>query len=467
MAADGFFSRLRRRVAPTRTAGDSGTAIYGGIPLEVERDRRLVGREKYNTYSNILANTTIAAAGVRLYLNLLGKSAWKAESADANNAQAEEAAEFLEEVMNKTETPWRRIVRRAGMYRMYGYSVQEWTARRREDGRIDMLDIEPRPQVTIERWDCENDRGVVQGVVQRSAQTSEEIYLPRSKIIYVVDDALNDSPEGLGIFRHLADPSTKLKRYELLEAYGFEIDLRGIPIGRAPLALLQKQVESGEISEEQKTTILDPITKFLANHIKNPKLALMLDSTPYRGTGDQQTPSATQHWGVDLLQGDSNGAEPVNLAIERINREIARLLGVEFLMLGTTGSQALSRDKTSTFNVNVESALDEIRETYERDFLPVVMNLNGFPEEVWPKLTTETVQFREVEEITAGLKDLAAAMLQPDDPAINEVREILGLSPVPEELTDLLMEERQTRVDLERQALEQGPGNNREGDDDE
>ena len=122
------------------------------------------------------------------------------------------------------------------MYRFYGFSIQEWTARRRDDGFLTFADIAPRSQRTIERWDVD-EAGQVLGALQRSPQTQEEIYLPREKLLYIVDDTLNDSPEGLGLFRHLVAPSRRLKRYEQLEGFGFETDLRGIPIGRSPVHL--------------------------------------------------------------------------------------------------------------------------------------------------------------------------------------------------------------------------------------
>ena len=61
---------------------------------------------------------------------------------------------------------WARIVRRAAMYRFYGFSIQEWTAKRRPDGLLTLADVAPRSQMTIERWDMLTD-GSIQGVVQR------------------------------------------------------------------------------------------------------------------------------------------------------------------------------------------------------------------------------------------------------------------------------------------------------------
>ena len=55
-------------------------------------------------------------------------------------------------------------------------------------------------------------------------------------------------------------------------------------------------------------------------------------------------------------------------SIERLNYEIARVLGVEGLLVGGsgTGSQALSRDKSSNLFLLVDSTLKELTEIYEK-----------------------------------------------------------------------------------------------------
>ena len=203
---------------------------------EAEKDPELASRsERYRRYSDILANVSIVAAGTRFFLNLVAKASWSfaASEEDASGEFAERAEAML---TDDPLTPWHRIVRRSAMYRFYGFSIQEWTARRRDDGFLTFADIAPRAQRTIERWDVE-DTGRVLGALQRSPQTQEEIYLPREKLLYIVDDTFNDSPEGLGLFRHLAAPARRLKRYEQLEGFGFETDLRGIPSWPSPAHL--------------------------------------------------------------------------------------------------------------------------------------------------------------------------------------------------------------------------------------
>ena len=427
-----------RSTKPTQTVGTGGTVVHDGYVQSNEKDPTLQGQNRYTSYSEILANVSIVAASTRYFLNLVAKPSWKVEPADDSD-EAQQIAELVEEMMGDMSTPWSRVVRRAAMYRFYGFSVQEWTAKRRADGKTGMLDVEARPQMTIERWDVD-ESGTVNGVVQRSPTTQKEIFLPRSKIVYMVDDSLNDSPEGLGLFRHIVDSARRLVRYEALEGFGFETDLRGVPIARAPLSVLADLVKQGKLTAADKEAIEKPMRDFIQNHIRGPRTGLMIDSLPYQSEDEKGTPSSTYQWGLDLLKAGNTSQESVARAISRLSMEIARVLGTEHLLLGADGkgSLALSRDKTNNFYMIVDSTLSEIVETYQRDFLVPLFRLNGWNEDLMPTFKTDALQFRDIEQVTSALKDMASAgaTLAPNDPAINEVRDMMGLSKAPEEDMD-------------------------------
>ncbi len=423
-----------RKPSPMIAVGAPGTAVYGGYIVTVEKDRRLTGTEKYRTFANILANTSIVSAGVRFFLNLVSRAGWKVVPAD-DSEEAHEMAELVEDIRNDMVTPWHRIIRRAAMFRFYGFSIQEWTAKRRDDGVIGFLDVESRPQRTIERWDLDRT-GTVLGALQTSPQTQQELYLPRGKIVYLVDDALDDSPEGVGLFRHLVKKAATLDRYEILEGWGFERDLRGTPIGRGPLTELAKMVEAGTMTSEQVSELRAPIETFVSNALKGKDTGLILDSAVWRATGETQAPINVPQWNIELLQGSTTSQPEMAKAIERLNREMARVLGVEQLLLGSdsTGSFALSKDKTQSFGLTVASTLQEIKEAFQRDYLKPLWELNGWDPALMPTFAVEQIQYRDIEQVTAALRDMAqaGATLMPNDPAINEVRAILGLSEAPE-----------------------------------
>ncbi len=434
-SAFGRLFRLRgqRSATPTTELGTSGAFTSGGFLVSTERNKELRGRARYETFSDLLANVAIVAAGVRAFLNLLSNSAWTVSPADTDNEadakRAQEAADLVDDVIHDLQRPWSRVVRRSGMYRFYGFSIQEWTAKRRPDGAIGLLDVAPRPQSTIERWALD-EAGNVEGCTQTNPGTLKEVFLPRSKIIHIVDDALSDSPEGFGLFRHLVASNQRLQRYQLLEAFGFETDLKGIPVARIPYGKLRAMV-GNNFTEQQRKDAIKPLEDFIHDHIKNPELGIALDSAPYRDTGESESPSSTLEWDIKLMMGSPTSAAEVASAIERLTREMALVLGVQGLLLGGdgSGSLALGRVFSEQFAQLVDSGLRELGEAYEADLIPVVCRLNGIPEELWPGLVASLAQHRDVDQITAAIRDLAdsGAVLAPDDPAINAVREMLGL----------------------------------------
>lgn len=433
----GLIGGIRRgRAVPTETLGDIGVSVTGGIVDSGESDASLQGESRYKTFSELMANVSIVAAATRHFLNLVAKAEWKFTPSETDTSG--EFAELAEKMLtDDPDTSWHRVVRRAAMYRFYGFSVQEWTARRDAEGRLTFADVAPRAQRTIDRWDIDPETGRVRGVVQRSPSTFREIYLPRTKLVYIVDDTLNDSPEGLGLLRHVVKGGKELQVLENLEKWGFETDLRGFPIGRAPLQELRDKVESGSgggLTKTQMDALVNPIKEFVRKHIRTEaNQGLLLDSATYRALDEKQTPSDLYKFGVELLQGSGNaGHEAVGRAIIRKTQEIARVLSAEGLLLGSdgTGSLALSKQKANDLSLVVDSTLKELKEGLEDDLLKVLWLLNGWDEDLMPEMKPESVQFKDVEAIAATLRDMAAAgaMLGPDDPAIAELYGMMGLT---------------------------------------
>jgi hypothetical protein len=438
---------------PTKTSGGPGVAVFGGYIEQVETNPKVSGHTKWTTYANLLANTSIVAASVRYFLGLLAKAEWSVQPAD-DSEEAAKAKEWLEKAIHDMETPWHRVVRRAGLYRYYGFSIQEWTAKKGEDGTIGIKDVESRPQHTIERW-ATDESGTVVGVTQLSPQTFKEIPLDRKRLVYMVDDSLTDSPEGLGLFRHVVEAVERLREYEHLEGIGFETDLRGIPLARAPITELRKQVQAGALSQAQMDDALNALREFLRKHKRTANLAMLLDSKVYESTGDNRTPSGQPQWSIDLMKAGATSAPELALAIQRLNREVARVLGTENILLGESGagSLAMAEDKSAQFALIIDSTLKELAETFNRDLVRPFVELNGWDPKMAPKLRPEKIQHSSVAEVTAALKDMASAgaVMGPDDPAINQVRSRLGLEEIDLEKA---AEDAAINADLERKAAE-------------
>lgn len=416
--------------SPFNRVGVPGYAVTGGYILPKDADGRLSSQQRYKLFSENFVNVAIVGTAVRNFLDLVSGAQWAFKPKN-DSANGEDAAEFVQDVFEDMETPFERVVRRASMYKFYGFSIQEWTAKPREDGRIGFVDIEPRPQSTIEQWDV--PRGVVLGVWQRAPSTGELKRIPREKMLYIVDDSLSDSPEGLGLFRHMIRTSAGLMRFEDLEHWGFETDLQGMPIGRAPLEALRKMVEDGVITEAAAAQARFVIDNLIQNHIRGPRLGVVLDSATYTSTDDKGTPSAQRMWDVELAKSGGTSHGDINEAIKRKTYELARLVGAEYLLMGADGSGSLAQHQSSTRRLHsmINSCLSEIAATINKQIMPIIGELNSIPRELLPKATPEKVEYRTVEEVTGALSALATAgaPLMPDDQAINDVRNLVGLSP--------------------------------------
>jgi hypothetical protein len=425
-------------VKPMQVQGTPGFTVIGGYVDTNERNPKLVGDQKYVTAADILANVSIVAAGTHYFADLVASPEWKLEPAD-ESSEAQHVADFIESCMYDLDSSWHRIIRRASMFRFYGFGVHEWTAKKRDDGKIGFKRIAVRPQHTIKQWDIDAKTGDVVGVIQQSPMTFQNVYLPRGKLVYLVDDTLSDNPEGFGLVRHLAEPADRYTEYKRIEGSGFERDFRGIPVGWAPRAEIQAAVASGQITKEQGDQMTMGMAQFVSMRAKATNTGLLLDSSVYMSNTDTgMSPSATRKWGMELLQGSAQGIEHVGAAIEREQYDLALILGVESLLTGKGGggSRALSEDKSRNLYLKVNSCVKDIGEAFDTDFIGPLMRLNGLDMKLKPSLKPEDVSFRTVEEITNALSDMATAgaVLHPEDPVVNDVRDLLGVSRQPEEL---------------------------------
>lgn len=430
------------KVSPFKEAGVSGTAVFGGFVEVKERNPKLIGEQKWTTFSDMLANVSVIAAGIRYFANLVSRPGWKVEPArdrgpDEEPSDASKAAaEFVESCLGDLDANWTRIVRRSSMYRFNGYGLHEWTAKRREDGLIGMASIEPRPCHTIQRWELE-PTGSVLGVFQQSPQTGEQLWIPRAKMIYLLDDTLTDSPEGLGVLRQLVDPAERTQRYLKLEGTGYERDLRGIPVGHAPIAEINAAVEAGVISKEDGQQMTAGLTSFVRAQVKESSTGLLLDSSTYMGqTADGESPSSAKKWDLSLLSASGTGFADMSKAIERLRFDMAITMGVEGLLVGAgqNGSRSLSEDKSRNLTLQANACIGDMAEGFERDFIGALWLMNGLPDELKPTFKVEDVAFKDAEAVAATLRDMstAGAVLDPDDPVINDVRDLLGVSHAPE-----------------------------------
>jgi len=427
---------------PTKAAGADGVAIYGGFLISGERDRRLIGEEKWRTYDNAILNVAIIASAVNVWTALGGSAKWTAEPNARGGKDALRAADLVTEGLLEAQIskPWRAVVRKQLMKKFRGFALHEMLVRRRGDGKVVCGDLQDRPQATIWRWNKPDEQSAWIGVEQLT-RTGATPYIPRERLFYSVEDTLTSSPDGVGLLRQLAEPVRILELYQQWEGIGFQTDLRGMPSARAPLSKLAQQAESaGAKTPTEITNYILSQTKFLvdflAGHNKRPDQGLLLDSITYTSKDQAQSPSAVAEWAFDLVRGAVSGMPEVGTAIGRITRDIARVMQAEWLLLGgedSGGAYSMHEDKTAMFGLVVNAALEDIADDGTRDCAARIVGLNGLDVETCtPKLVPEPIATAAVESACRSLLLMYQAALNPADPAINVLRGRLSLPRAPE-----------------------------------
>lgn len=441
-----FGAKPNMSVSPYKEAGVSGTVIYNGMIQDREKNRSLNGIQKFLTYEDILANVTIVSASVRFYTALVANPDWSVEPAD-DSSEAQYYADLFTEIIHDQDRSFSSIVRNTSMYKFNGFSVSEMTAKKRDDGIIGLKSIETRPCRTITRWDVD-EQGNVVGFIQTKPSTATEIYIPRKKAVYLVDELMTDSPEGFGIFRAIAETANRLRDIQMTEKIGIDRDLRGTPVGRAPIALLNQAMQNGEITKEQFEAATKGLEDLLQTMKKSTDTSILLDSKTYESQSENgRSVSSVAQWDVSLLSGDNASTlSETDKVIRRLNMEIARSMGTESLLVGdgSTGSLALSKDKSRNLMLNVNSTLKDIADQYNKDIIPFLRDLNGWPKELMPKLVPAEISQRDVEEISSFFRDMATSgvPLNRNDKAVEEVFNMVGFTPPnPEDEVELTQEE--------------------------
>lgn len=436
-----------RPTSPTKPNGGDGVQAYGGFLPTDERRPELTGSAKWITYGNA-TNTAIVATGLRRTLDMLSGTEWHCEENEAGGKDAKRGVDLVTKGLLKAQMPkpWSSVVRKAALYRYYGFSLHEWTVARNSDGDLAFADISHRPQYTIDGWDKPSDQ-LPWNAVRQLTRTGNRYVIPRERLLYAVDDCLTDSPDGIGLLRHVVELVRRLGVLEGLEILAYETDLRGLPVGRAPLGELKAQAAGPGKTQGQIDAFIAERTRVLraslVGIVKNPdKLQhLLLDSAPYLNA-DLSTVSQIQKWGLELLKGQSNGVDAVAMAIGRLQLEIARVLGIEFALVGgndSAGSYGMHSDKTRWFAANLATILTEIAQFATNDLARTLVGLNGLdPETATPTLVAAPISVESVLETAQILTELGKAGLQSDDEAINVIRKRAKVPPAPEPSPEMI-----------------------------
>ena len=406
------------------TSKEQGAGGYknssGYIYEEFLKDLRgIKGRKMYR---EMMDNDAIIGSMLYAISSIVRAADWEFEPAEADTSG--QYADWYEDTMrNMPEITLDQVIEDALSMLGYGFAIQEIVTMKKEDGTIGLKKLAPRSQETLETWNIDEQNDEVLGIYQRSPYTYGEVYLPLSKCIHYKTTYARGNPEGRSMLRNAYKCYHFIKVVQISEAVGAERDLTGLPVMYAPDSWLNAAGNK------------DTAKKIVRDIKNNSQGGVVLPSDCFPTSDGGQ--SATRKWDLKLLSAEGGGSKvDTDKIIKRHSADMARTLLADFIILGTDGkgSYALSSDKSQLFLRAVDGLLENIIQTLDRQLVPLLWRINGFPDEMRPTMRAGRLSPVDLKELGDFLERMSSAGIPMNDLATEDyVRDAAGLPPTPSE----------------------------------
>lgn len=362
--------------------------------------------------------------GAILYMSkqLIKKAQWDVTPGGSNPRDLE-AAEFLRSCMTDMEGSWNEFIGEALTMIIYGWSYHEVVYKLRagkqkdkrlnskySDGKIGWRKIAGRSQRTCYGWEICQETGDILAMKQQAPPDYQMRIIPIDKAVHFKTENDFGNPYGRSLLRNAYRPWFFKKRIEEIEGVGIERDLAGLPVLIPP----------------EDVNIWDSDDKAMIQ-LKNASEALVKSIRR-----DQSEGVVYPHgWELKLLSTGSQRQFDTNQILNRYDQRIAITLLADIVMLGAdkVGSFALADVKKSLLCAALETLLDNVADTLNRQEVPRLMELNGFTDIVeYPKLTSDQVETPDLTELASILTAMNSIGMAVADPELEEfIRKVASM----------------------------------------
>lgn len=325
---------------------------------------------------------------------------------------------------------------------IFGFGWYDNWIKKLKDGSIGIARLVPVAQETVDGWDIEEPSGYVTGIYQR-VNGGKQIRIGRERSLHIVSSTNKSSPEGKSLLRTSYRLWYYKKMFLEIEAIlaergaGFPVlevnsDLQ--KLANTPITDKTSEMEKAAINDAK--AMMGSFEQLVANIKRNEQSGAVIYTKPYASSYDAETGMRTyggqQQVQLKLLTPDQSGSADIDRSIKRLDTGIARAMLADFLFFGTngnTGNQSNLSTRSELWQQNVEARIKNNVECMNRQLIPQLWKLNGFPDESIPQLRAGKVAKEAFEVIVNCLQRLAAAgaPVFPDVELQTKVYEMLGL----------------------------------------
>ncbi|MVN86898.1 hypothetical protein GO986_08985 [Deinococcus sp. HMF7620] len=296
------------------------------------------------------------------------------------------------------------------------------------DGRLGWRKFALRPQRTLSRWEYDGDGGI-QGLWQSTRKGL--VFLPIQRCLHFRTTEAGGHPEGRSLLVNARRSFRFQSRLEEFEAIGIERDLAGLPLVEVPVELLSQNATA-----EQQAT-LRVIEQQAAAVRADERAYVLMPSSQYvvqdydEAKGTTSTKAMPTGYKFSLVTSGGTRAHDTDAIIKRYSQRLATSLLATFLLLGGSegkGAQALSGDLTDLFELAGTGFLDGMTAVVNRFAVGNLMQVNGVPRELWPRLEHKGLSEAALEQFLVRVNDaLKAGTISADTNLETAMRQKLGV----------------------------------------
>jgi hypothetical protein len=387
---------------------------------------------------------------------LIRQAKWSVEANPMSEGSQDEEIKFIKECMEDMSHTWEDFISEVLSMLVYGWSAFEIVYKKRSgykgdgtaeatsnysDGKIGWRKLAIRSQDTLYKWEIGEKDGQMRALVQKAPPLQLEVSIPIEKLLLFRTTTTKGSPEGRSVLRNAYRPWFFKSKIEEIEAIGMERDLAGLPIAKVPAEMLLPTATT-----EEKTTI--NAIKSIVQNIKRDKEEGIVWPLAYDEMGNQL-------FQLELMSSGGSRSFDTSSIIDRYDRRIATTVLADFIFLGqqSSGSYALSSDKTALFSVAINAWLNMIEGVVNQWGVKRLLEVNGMDSANPPLIKHGDVEKPDLTTLASYIGSLAGIGMQlfPDDALEEYLRDISSL-PQPSPETKKALDE----AKLQQQQAQQG-----------
>jgi hypothetical protein len=395
----------------TSSVGTTGLRKIGGY-VSADFLPQLQGLQGVRAYTEMSLNDPVVAALIFSVSMLVRNIEWQIEAADSS-PDAIEAKEMMEDVLFVNLDPtFPELVSSICTMFTYGFAPHEIVWANREELWVPAK-IALRSQETLLRWEFDPGNGDPTGMWQMDWE-NPAVLIPMEKMLLFRTDSSLNNPEGRSILRGSYVSWLRKKVIEESE-------------GRAAIraaGLVTVRVPGSIILDPSNAAIKAAYETLVTNLASDRQGGILLPS-------DVHPESHEKLYQIEYVMADGRRSGDMTAIIDRYDKRISSTILADFIMLGqqTTGSFALSKDKTELFSQVLWAWAQIISGVFNRQLIRRMWKINALPAGTMPMLVPGEVDSPDLARMAAYITSLAGVgmPLFPDKDLEDYLRKIGGL----------------------------------------